>query len=472
MRRVLLVEPDYRNKYPPLGLMKISTYHKLVGDFVQFVKGCDQSCRAQRWDRIYISTLFTFYWKSTTDTIRYYIPSVSSPSDIFIGGVMASLLTDDIINVLPGVTVIPGLLKHHGILDTGNRYVVDNLIPDYGLLKEISYEYGLTDAYMGYATRGCPNRCQFCAVHILEPHFTDYVCLKKHILGIEEIYGARTDLVLLDNNVLASHSFQQIISDIVELGFHRGAKLNNRKRKIDFNQGLDARLLTKEKMQLLSLTAIKPLRIAFDFIEMKDLYVDKVKLARDHGMLNLSNYVLFNFLDTPEDFYERLRINVLLNETLCTKIYSFPMKYIPLDAKDRSHVGRHWSRKLLRGVQCILLATKGKVSPRREFFEAAFGSTEQEFIKIAAMPDEYIIYRRHNEKNGAHDWGMMYDKLNRSQRETLLHIVSSQAHKEEMLRQVPRSNLRKLLAHYVECEKISYARKKKAALINSASHEF
>jgi len=464
MRRILIVEPDYQNKYPPLGLMKISSYHKLLGDYVQFVKGFDRILKTQRWDRIYISTLFTFYWKKTAETIQYYLSSVSNPSHIFIGGVMATLLADCIKKDFPDITIISGLLNHSGMLDSGNRYVIDNLIPDYGMLKETEYDYGLTDAYIGYATRGCKNRCSFCAVHILEPEFIDYVCLKKQILGIEEIYGTRTNLVLLDNNVLASCKFREIIYDIIELGFHRDAKINNRKRKVDFNQGLDARLLTKEKMELLSMTAIKPLRIAFDFIEMSKLYIDKIKLARDHGVLNLSNYVLFNFCDTPEDFYERLRINVLLNEELFTKIYSFPMKYIPLDAKDRKHVGRHWNRKLLRGVQCILLVTKGKVSPRREFFEAAFGSTAEEFIKIAAMPEEYIIYRRHYENNGAHDWGTLYDKLNRSQRDTLLNLVSTHSLGENILRQVPPSRLRKLLVHYVECEKKSKA--KKQGLLN------
>ena len=68
MRRILLVEPGYKNKYPPLGLMKISTYHKLKGDFVQFAKGCIKELQEEKWDRIYISTLFTFYWAVTIKT--------------------------------------------------------------------------------------------------------------------------------------------------------------------------------------------------------------------------------------------------------------------------------------------------------------------------------------------------------------------------------------------------------------------
>lgn len=456
---ILLVEPSYKNKYPPLGLMKISTYHKLKGDFVQFAKGCTLSLRRKEWDRIYISTLFTFFWKKTIKTIEYYINSVNSPKDIFVGGVMATLLADEIQKEF-GVTVICGLIDKPRVLDSNNRYIVDTLIPDYKILDEVDYDYGLNDAYIGYATRGCPNHCKFCAVHRLEPKFVHYTYLKKQVKGIEEIYGPRKDLILLDNNVLASDNFGEIISDILELGFQKGAKFNNRLRRLDFNQGLDARLLSTEKMALLAKTAIRPVRIAFDFIELKDLYISRVKLARDNGILNLSNYVLYNYLDTPDDFYERLRINVVLNAKLGTKIYSFPMKYIPLNAKDRSHIGIHWNKRLLRGIQCILLATKGKVGPNLDFFEAAFGKTPQEFMKITMMPDDYIIYREANKNNGAYDWRILFEKLNKSQKLMLVDILSRKGLRESILSEVPPSNLRKLLVHYVEANKMSRLRKK------------
>ena len=73
---ILLVEADYKNKYPPLGLMKISAYHKSRGDNVVFVKGKNKELKTKKWDRIYITTLFTFYWKKTIETIKYYYKSV------------------------------------------------------------------------------------------------------------------------------------------------------------------------------------------------------------------------------------------------------------------------------------------------------------------------------------------------------------------------------------------------------------
>ena len=143
MRKILLIEPNYKNKYPPIGLMKIATYHRILGDNVTFFKGemkdlildcitkqcieklnnIDNSInwnlffslirqyiksrkyisldkvpinnskyqflifnsidyyKSYYWkkeyenepffDRIYISTLFTFYWKITIDTINF-----------------------------------------------------------------------------------------------------------------------------------------------------------------------------------------------------------------------------------------------------------------------------------------------------------------------------------------------------------------------------------------------------------------
>jgi len=451
MRHILLVEPSYQNKYPPLGLMKISTYHKLKGDYVQFVKGCNPSFRDKKWDRIYVSTLFTFYWKTTINTITYYINSTKLPKNIFVGGVTATLLYDEIQQEL-GVNVIRGLIDQPGILDSDNSYIVDTLIPDYKILEEVDYEYGLNDSYIAYATRGCPNKCKFCAVNKIEPEFVHYVCLKKQIRELEDVYGIRKDLTLLDNNVLASKYFEKIINDILELGFEKGSKFNNKLRRLDFNQGLDARLLTSEKTSLLAKTAINPMRIAFDFIAMKDIYISCIKKACDNGILDLSNYVLYNYTDTPEDFYERLRINVDLNKELGTKIYSFPMKYIPLDAKDRLHIGEHWNKRLLRGIQCIMLATRGKVSPKKDFFEAAFGRTSQEFIKIAMMPDEYIIYREKHKNNGAYDWRNLYHKLSQNQKARLTEILSHGNITESDVKEVPPSNLRKLLAHYIKAK--------------------
>jgi hypothetical protein len=77
-KNILLVEPGYRNKYPPLGLMKIAQYHGPQGkkDHVRFVKGEDPSAYETAWDRIYITTLFSFEWERTARSIDYALDLV------------------------------------------------------------------------------------------------------------------------------------------------------------------------------------------------------------------------------------------------------------------------------------------------------------------------------------------------------------------------------------------------------------
>ena len=70
-KNILLIEPGYKNKYPPLGLMKIAAYHGPEGkkDNITFIKGEDASVLNKAWDRIYITTLFSFEWKKIEKTI-------------------------------------------------------------------------------------------------------------------------------------------------------------------------------------------------------------------------------------------------------------------------------------------------------------------------------------------------------------------------------------------------------------------
>jgi hypothetical protein len=316
------------------------------------------------------------------------------------------------------------------------------------MLAASSYSYGLDDAYIGYATRGCPNRCRFCAVSRIEPEFVHYLPLKQQVQKIEALYGTKQDLVLLDNNVLASDRFETIIRDIQQLGFYRGARLNRRLRSVDFNQGVDLRLLTRKKMALLAGIALRPLRLAFDAMSLRPRYERAVRLAHDHGLSTMSNYVLYNYVDTPEDFYDRLRLNVEINEELGSKISSFPMKYVPLDAKDRSHVGKHWNRRLLRGIQCILLVTKGMVGPSREFFDAAFGPSYQDFLEIALMPDDYIIHRRAHDFDGADEWRKTFRRLSARDRETFAGLVSQRPVPVATSDRSLPKQLRDLLSHY------------------------
>ncbi|EMS78009.1 hypothetical protein [Desulfotignum phosphitoxidans] len=142
-RNILLVEPGYKTKFPPLGLMKISAYHKQVGDYVKFVKGISEGISYEcYWDRIYISTVFTFNWAVTVKTINYYKSLVQGDiTRIFVGGILASLMPDELAKET-GITPIQGVLNRPKILDN-EKLIIDKIIPDYELFDKTPHNYKL-----------------------------------------------------------------------------------------------------------------------------------------------------------------------------------------------------------------------------------------------------------------------------------------------------------------------------------------
>ena len=419
MSNILLIEPDYKNKYPPLGLMKISYFHKhVLGDHVRFTKGRLPAALAEaKWDRVYVTSLFTFEWAKTIEAIQYAKTLVDSIDKITVGGIAATMLPQQIYEET-GIRPVCGLLNEPGKLGLPGDECIDQIVPDYAILDDIDYVYPFHAAYFLSATKGCGNKCGFCAVQTLEPQYIPYIDLKQRIAAIEEEFGSKRDLLLMDNNVLRSPNFDQIIDDIIAAGFGKGATYLNPKtgkrvrRYVDFNQGLDALFFTEEKARRLGEIALRPARVAFDHIEDLPTYERALRLCAKHGITELSNYVLYNSeafggkgqqyaADTPADLYNRMRltldikddINRSLPEDRQVTAFSFPMRYIPLTAHERGYVGSQWNAKFLRAVQCMLIPTQGKGVGSRSFFEADFGKNAEEFVRFLCMPDKLIAAR-------------------------------------------------------------------------------
>lgn len=478
-RNILLVEPAYQTKFPPLGLMKISSYHKLLGDNVKFIKGMNENIAYECfWDRIYISTVFTFNWNITIKTIKDYKALVQGDlSRIYVGGIMATLMAKKVWEET-GIAPITNVLSKAGILDDDNKQIVDKMIPDYDLFKNSSHQYSLIDdSYFGYSTRGCPRGCDFCGVQKLEPNFIDYRGIKTYIRQIKKLYGEKIHLVLFDNNILASKKLDKIVKDLIDLGFGRNAKYTYKNesgriiykdRHVDFNQGIDARLLSEEKIQQLSKLAINPLRIAFDHIKFKKLYSSKIKLAAKYEIKNLSNYILYNHDDTPEDLWNRLKINIQLNKEYGLKIYSFPMKYIPLNAKDRSHINeKNWNWQFLRGVQRILNVVKGIVMPGEEFFHRAFGESPEEFREILYMPEWILMNRGREAGNIEIEWRKAFRRLSDNERGKFLEILISYRGKikqRDIVNKLSNGKIRNILEFYISQQ--TKDKQKEAELFN------
>ena len=422
-RNILLIEPGYRNKYPPLGLMKLAAYHgpQGRGDCVAFVKGEDSRVFNRAWDRVYVTTLFSFEWNRTAAAIDFALRAANGqPERVFVGGIAASLMHEEYLKEprWAGVRFIKGLLSgppavslqlSGGDGDFGAADLqgppIEELIPDYSILDRAQYQYPVYDAYFGYASRGCVRRCKFCGVPKLEGAQRDMPPLSRLVSGIARAHGEKKDLILMDNNVTAAPRFKEIIAEIRDLGFVPGATLRREgagpvKRRVDFNQGVDARILVKSPMFLkeISTICISPLRIAFDHVGMRKIYEQAVRMAADNAIVNLSNYMLYNFMDSPTDLYERMRMNIELNRELGIRIWSFPMRYQPVNLKDRSHVGRNWNPYFLRSFQIMLQATRGIVSGSADFFARAYGGGENEFERLLTLPHGFIFHREHYEK--------------------------------------------------------------------------
>ena len=456
-RKILLIEPGYRNKYPPLGLMKLAAYHGPQGrsDQVTFVKGEDPRAFESAWDRVYVTTLFSFEWKRTAKAIDYAIQAAGhQPERVFVGGIAASLMHEDYLAEprWAGVRFIKGLLDGSPaaslqLSSDEGEFGADDLlgtpieerVPDYSILGQIEYQYPVHDAYFGYASRGCVRKCKFCGVPKLEGAQRDMPPLSHLVSGVVRAHGEKKDLILMDNNVTAAPRYKEIIAEIRDLGFGSGATLQRDQaapvqRRVDFNQGVDARILVKSPVFLreMSTICISPLRIAFDHVGMRKTYEQAVRMAAENSIVNLSNYMLYNFMDSPADLHERMRLNIELNKALGIRIWSFPMRYQPVTLKDRSHVGRHWNPYFLRSFQIMLQATRGIVSGSSEFFARAYGAGKTEFERLLTLPHAFIFHRDHYENGDGKAIRDEYEaarrRLSESQERELTRLLTESGH--------------------------------------------
>jgi hypothetical protein len=482
-KNILLIEPSYKNKYPPLGLMKVAQYHGPLGtqDNVRFIKGEDRSVLGTAWDRIYVTTLFSFEFARISQSIDFALYTANGQADkVFVGGIAASLMHERFLAEPRwcGIRFIKGLLSQPPAVSlqldefteelySEDRFSrpIEDLIPDYSILDQISYRYPVSDAYFTYASRGCIRKCSFCGVPKLEGDQRDTESISAIVNGVEKLYGAKKDLTLMDNNVVASSQFKEIIAEIRDLGFTPGAKLHRGRipvqRRVDFNQGVDARILCKDPVYLreLSRICLKPLRIAFDHIGLRKPYEQAIRYAHDFGLNELSNYMLYNFHDSPSDLYQRMRLNLDLNDELGTRIWSFPMRYQPTDRPDRTFVGEKWTRYQLRSMQLVLQATHGVVSGSSDFFKRAFGETEEQFQGILLRPHHFIFNREWYEHLSGRDEFYEYQRLmadlSAADKVDLLEVLSSRVPStfKEIAMATANDKIRKVAPFYVPISK-------------------
>jgi len=341
--KFLLVEPVAKTSYPPLGLMKISSMLKERYKGCQVIPqvGNSLESRITSPNKIYITSLFTWDWKSVAECARYYNNNFPN-SEILIGGIGASLVQEDIFNET-------GIKPHKGLYDEA-----EFCSPDYSLT------FGrMNGASITCTSRGCPRNCEFCSVKELEPRFFVKENWEK---DIEEKYPK---IVFWDNNFLASPNFEE---DCIEI-----EKFN---KKVDFNQGLDARLLNEERARILFRINVDPIRLAFDDVNYENAVLNAINIVKKYSKREIMVYVLYNFLDKPEELY--YRINLLNKEG----VLSFPMEYRAPTARINKVPGRNWNTYLLRAFKLTLLFyyRKGMITRSRNSFLSIYGKNEKEFV--------------------------------------------------------------------------------------------
>ena len=239
--RVLLVEPAFpipdksrnHSHFLPLGLLKIGTYHRNLGDRVHLVRG-NRKCGFTP-DRVLITSLFTYWSHAVHEAAAFYHHAYPS-ARIEIGGIYASLLPRHCKRHSPFAVVRRGLYR---------RGAAERAVPDYSLLPEP------LDYQIIHTSRGCTRRCAFCGTWRIEPTFT----CKPTILP--EIRKPR--LVFYDNNLLANPHIDDILR---ELATHRPPK--HRHLFCESQSGFDLRLLTPERARLLRAASFENPRIAWD----------------------------------------------------------------------------------------------------------------------------------------------------------------------------------------------------------------
>ena len=287
--RVLLIDAD--STIPNLALMKISAYHKAIGDIVGF--------NVEDPDKVYCSIIFKKN-RHVADGLRFLYPN----ADIDIGG------------------------SGYDLKKTLPEYI-ESMTPDYSIYPD-------NKSYYGFTTRGCIRHCPFCIVHDKEGGFRrifgDVDSALRSIMGNHEL----TEMTFLDNNILADRDWFIELCNTLHLRFP--------KMKVDFNQGLDIRLIDDESARALSkLRPITKWKFAFDMISYKDKVLKGIEILNRY--IKVRSMVLFYvYVDGDYQIPDAVARCRILKENGAT---AYAMLNLDVEHTKRMKTFKRWTRPWL-----------------------------------------------------------------------------------------------------------------------------
>ena len=273
--KIGLIDVDSHN-FPNLPLMKISAWHKSQGDHVEWY----EPLLSGHMDRVYMSKVFSF-----TPDYEYFIDA----DEVIRGGTGYA------------ISLVNGREQYDRAKDNPLSEEIEHIYPDYEL-------YGI-DYSIGFLTRGCPRGCGFCHVAAKEGR-----CSYK-VADLKEFWRGQKKIVLCDPNILACSEHIDLLRQLADSG-----------SKVEFNQGLDIRLITDKNLEILKQIKLEGIHFAFDRWQDREIiepklrqFVTKTGFNKNKG--HVMCYILCNFDTTLEQDIARIQ---LCRELL---ISPYPMIY-------------------------------------------------------------------------------------------------------------------------------------------------